>query len=165
GYAQRQADDADKIKLSADKQAIASQQFADNAALINSGVGHAVNKLDAQAKATQGSANAAQSAAKTADKALHVSERAYIVVGQPLIDTTTKYITLPIINTGHIPSGKVVGTVHEITIDGVDPKAGHVRVKATETHWKHYELVSVPTTGQIMNFNAPVPTTFPEGIC
>ena len=66
GYAQRQADDADKIKSSADKQAAAAQRFADTAGLINSNVNDAVGKLDAQARATQRSANAAKSAADTA---------------------------------------------------------------------------------------------------
>jgi hypothetical protein len=103
-------------------------------------------------------AAAAKSAAETANKALHISERAYIVVGLPAIDTTTKYITLPILNTGHMPSGKVTGIIHEVTVDGVDPTARGGRVPVTEAHWKQYELTSVPTTGQVMNFNVLVPS-------
>jgi hypothetical protein len=103
-------------------------------------------------------AMAAKSAAQTAKQALHVSERAYIVVGLPTVDTTAKYITLPIVNTGHIPSGKVTGIVHEATIDGVDPTVRGEVIMATESHWKSYEFASVPTTGQTMNFNVRVPT-------
>lgn len=56
GYAQRQADDADKIKLSAQNQAIAAHQFANTADDINSNINDAVGKLDAQSKATQDTA-------------------------------------------------------------------------------------------------------------
>jgi hypothetical protein len=145
-FADRMKDQTDRTKDLADRmkeQADRTKDLADQAKV--------------QAGEAKVAADAAKSAAKTADKALHISERAYIVVGLPAIDTTSKYITLPIVNTGHIPSGKVRGVVHEITMDGVDPTAPQVRVKATETHWKHYELTSVPTTGQIMNFNVLVP--------
>jgi hypothetical protein len=93
----------------------------------------------------------------TADKALHVSERAYIVVGLPILDAMAKYITVPVLNTGHIPSGKVTVMVHEVTMDGVDPTVRGAITKATEVHWKHYEFASVPTTGQVMNFNVRIP--------
>jgi hypothetical protein len=104
-------------------------------------------------------ANAADSAAKTANKALHISERAYVVAGQPTIDTGIKYITLPIVNNGHMPSGKVRAIIHEVTIDGIDPAAVHsVRYPPTEVHWRHYELESVPTTPtQIMGFTVFIP--------
>jgi hypothetical protein len=103
-------------------------------------------------------ANAAKSAAETANKAMHISERAYISIGLPILDTATKYITVPVLNTGHIPSGKVVGTIHEITLDGIVPTTARSSgIHASEAHWKSYELVSVPTTGQTMNFNVAVP--------
>jgi CRISPR/Cas system CMR subunit Cmr6 (Cas7 group RAMP superfamily) len=156
--------DTTAIRVAAQKQAGASQQFADTAVLISGGISNAVNELDAQAKATQKSANTAKNAADIANKALHISERAYIVVGLPTIDTTTKYITLPIVNTGHIPSGKVKGIVHEATIDGVDPNSLSIRINPTETHWKHYELESVPTTGQTMNFSVPIPALNAENL-
>lgn len=87
GYAQRQADDADKIKLSADKQANAAQQFADTAVLINNSLGNAVEKLDAQAKASAASIKATQ-------EAMRLDQRAWVgvlaqmdkpEVGKPLI--------------------------------------------------------------------------------
>jgi hypothetical protein len=73
GYAQRQADDADKIKLSADKQATAAQKFADTAGLINSGIGDAVKKLDAQA-------NNSAASIKTTQEAIRLEQRAWVVV-------------------------------------------------------------------------------------
>jgi hypothetical protein len=158
GYAQRQADDADKIKLSADKQAIASQQFADNAALINLGVGDAVKRLDAQAKATQGSANAAKTAAETADKALHISERADITNGLPILNINAGFVTLPIINIGHIPSGKVSIVVHEVTIGIANPDASiPEKVIPSEAHWKHTDFESVPPTAGTETFSVVVP--------
>ena len=69
GYAQRQADDADKIKLSAEKQATAAQKFADTAGLINSGMGDAVKKLDAQARASAASIKATQDAMRLDQRA------------------------------------------------------------------------------------------------
>lgn len=69
GYAQRQADDADKIKASADKQATTAQQFADTAVLINGGIGGAVKKLDAQAKAIEASRKSSELASAKALKA------------------------------------------------------------------------------------------------
>jgi hypothetical protein len=151
--------DTAAIKIAAQKQADAAQQFADTAEDINGSIGDAVKKLDAQAKGTQRSANAAKSAAVTADKVLHVSERAYVVAGQPTIDIETKYITLPIENSGRIPSGKVRAIIHEVTIDGVNPAAVlSVKYPVTEAHWKHQEMESVPvTTNQTMSFTIFVP--------
>ena len=146
-FVDRMKDQADRTKDLADRMKEQSDRTKDLA-----------DQAKVQAKEATVAANAAKSAAETADKALHISERAYIVVGLPGLDTTTKYIVLPILNTGHMPSGKVNGIIHEVTIDGIDPAATvPVGVKPTEAHWKHYELASIPTTGQTMNFNVLVP--------
>jgi hypothetical protein len=60
------AEAAKQQVFAAGKSAQAAQNFASSAALINGNINDAVGKLDAQAKATQRSANAAKSAADTA---------------------------------------------------------------------------------------------------
>ena len=60
------ADAAQKQACASSKSAKAAQDFAATASLINGNINDAVGKLDAQAKATQRSANAAKSAADSA---------------------------------------------------------------------------------------------------
>ncbi len=106
GYAQRQADNADKIKESAYKQASASQQFADTAALINGGIGDAVKKLDVQAKATQ-------KFAQIAKDSLYLEQRPWVgiqvipVQTNPNLiasDNTVSSVQIVAINTGRTPA-------------------------------------------------------------
>jgi hypothetical protein len=144
-----------KQACAANRSADAAQQFADTATLINGGIGDAVKRLDTQAKATQRSANAAKSAANTADKALHISERAYVVAGHPSMNAAFDAVTLPIVNTGHIPSGKVKAIIHEAILYVVTPNSP--TTPSIETHWKHYTLESVPTSGQTMDFTIKTP--------
>jgi hypothetical protein len=103
-------------------------------------------------------ANAARSAAETAGKALHVSERAYVVAGYPSMNLTSHLATVPIINSGHIPSGKVLVIAHEVTIPVANPDNPRGIVKAIEVHWKHYTFESVPTTGETLNINVVAPS-------
>jgi hypothetical protein len=132
GYAQRQADDADKIKLSADKQAVAAQGFADTAVLTNGGIGDAVKKLDAQAKATQ-------SSARNAETALIVSERAYLAVGINDFSYDTKSVLLPIVNTGHIPAGRGKTTIHEMTVSRKPVMGPDDNGPIEEMHWSELD--------------------------
>jgi hypothetical protein len=107
-----------------------------------------------QWKAADKAAGAAKSAAETADKALHISERAYVVAGLPSMNMTTDVVTLPIVNTGHIPSGDVRAIIHEATVVVIpDSPINH----PIEAHWKHYTLESVPTSGETLNFNISAP--------
>ena len=99
-------------------------------------------------------ANAAKSAAKTADEALHISERAYVVAGHPSMNASFDTVSLPIVNTGHIPSGKVKAIIHEATTVVIPNSSINPSI---ETHWKHYTLESVPTSGQVMNFTIKTP--------
>lgn len=90
------------------------------------------------------SADAAKSAAVTANKALHVSERAYLRIGDPKVDIPGHEIILPIVNTGHIPSGKVDFYVFEATAV-FDPSRGRQQVEPTEGHWTLMKISSVPS--------------------
>jgi hypothetical protein len=71
-----------KQACAASKSAKAARDFADTAALINSGIGDAVKKLAAQAKASQKSADAAKSAADTARDALILDQRPWIGIAK-----------------------------------------------------------------------------------
>jgi hypothetical protein len=57
-------------------------------------------------------ANAAKSAADTAKEALHISERAYVHAGFPLVRWDKKAIYIPLQNNGRIPSGPVHIVLH-----------------------------------------------------
>jgi hypothetical protein len=143
-----------------DTAGIAERQLTETRNAVdsnNSQVDRSMRQMIAQTIISERSANAAKSAAETANKALHVSERAYITIGLPTLDITTKYVTIPILNSGHIPSGKVLGVIHEAMMDVVDPTVKQKRVKPSESHWKHYELHSVPNTGQPLYFEVAVP--------
>jgi hypothetical protein len=108
--------------------------------------------------ANKEAADAAKSAANTAKDALHISERAYVVTGHPTIDTDTKIVTLPIINSGHIPSGNVNAIIHQAALSISTPDGSPKRVFGTGACWKHFEMESVPTVGQTMSFNLRVPS-------
>lgn len=157
--------DTHDLAIAAGKQATWTQNLAANMQMQADRTKDLADRMKDQSNQTKVIANqaitqasAAKSAAETAKEALHISERAYIIIGLPILDTTAKDITIPVLNTGHIPSGKVVGTVHEFSLDGVDPTGRSSRNRETEAHWKHYELSSVPTSGQTMNFIVSVPS-------
>jgi hypothetical protein len=78
GYAQRQADDADKMRLSADKQAGASQQFADTASLINGNINDAVSKLNLQADKTQSLMEQVKRQSDLAEKQFSLVDRPWV---------------------------------------------------------------------------------------
>jgi hypothetical protein len=121
-YARRNTEAAEKFRIAAEG--------------INTHVGEAVGKLSDQvgqlgrqagatekaATASQNGAAAAQSASHTAVDTLHISERAYIVVGMPSITPPDKFIKIPLENTGRIPSGRAEVIVHEATFN-VSPAA------------------------------------------
>jgi hypothetical protein len=129
--------DTTAIKLAAQKQADAAEQFADTAGFINGNIGDAVKKLDAQAKATQ-------DASRNAKDALHVSERAYLVFGDIQFDLANKLITVQVINTGHIPSGHADIVIHEATFNTTSPADTPQVNQADEKSWRRtpYEQIS-----------------------
>ena len=101
-------------------------------------------------------ANAAKRAADTAKEALHVSDRAYIVTGAPILHLDTDVVETPVSNTGHIPSGRLRAVVHEATLDVV-PLAPSRLIHPTEQHWKHYDVQPMPpSNGTTYAINTPV---------
>jgi len=83
------------------------------------------------------SANAAKSAADTAKDALHVSERAYISIGIPHLDVEKKTMYVPLVNSGHIPSGPVTAIIHEITLEA-DPSIPKGENGPVEWEWESF---------------------------
>jgi hypothetical protein len=127
---------------------IASRNFAESARGINQGIGDAVDKLRAQAEATQEAANAADSAAGTAQESLHISQRAYLITGEVTFDPETGFAKMLYVNGGHIPARDIEVTAHVLaqTADPMSPEG---------YRWERKKLESLP---------ANVPMSFSEGI-
>lgn len=102
-----------------------------------------LKQIKSQTAAQQDAADAAKSAANTAKEALHVSERAYVIIQEPIFDFPTKSIKLPLANSGHIPSGKMVATVHEATFNVANFGDLAVFEKADEKYWQHTDWDSI----------------------
>jgi hypothetical protein len=142
----------------ATKSAQAARDFADTAALINTGIGDAVKKLDAQAKATQKSA-------KTAEDTLHVSERAYLILANPTQDFARKRIGVLLFNAGHIPSGPIEIVVHEITTEVNDPSSTVPMLnRIVERHWKVYRQQSAAPNGSPFGIEVTLPAVVEDQI-
>lgn len=100
-------------KASTDAAQIAADALDENKRQF----GKMFGEIQKQTGAQLTSARAAGSAAKTAQDTLHVSERAYITDGGVQLDTAKTVLTLPLINSGHIPSGTVETSLYEATFD------------------------------------------------
>jgi len=111
--------------------------------------------------ANKKSADAAKSAADTARDALHISERAYIVDGGASIDISTKSLTIPFVNSGHVPSGAVEIITHEATINAAGPTTSVDLRMAVEKHWGRYNFRSIPQ-GWPLSLAIPVPQVSKE---
>ncbi len=103
-------------------------------------------------------AAAAQESASVADESLRISQRAYLISGFPTLNTSAGIATMPIINIGHIPSGKAVIVLHEATIKVSNPNASTPEnAIPTEAHWKHSDFDAVPPTAGTITLSATVP--------
>ena len=130
--ADRMKDQADRTKIEADETKV----LADEARI---------------------QAAAAKSAAETAKDTLHVSERAYVIASAMTLNASAGLASFPVINMGHIPSGKVTIIVHEATINVSDPNAPSQEIIPTETHWQHYDLDSLPPMQGAITYTANIP--------
>jgi hypothetical protein len=115
GYAQRQADDADKMKDSSNRNATAAENFATNAVLIKTGIDGAVLKLQAQADKME---EARKSSEIISTKALqatidnfHQEQRSWVSAlrasGVPKSGDSYS-IVIPFRNTGRTPAKNVL---------------------------------------------------------
>lgn len=117
--------------------------------------------------ANRDAANAAQSAAITAKEAVHLSERAYITIGNPQIDFKTKTVTLNVVNSGRISSGSADVIAHAFIMNVTDPHAPMIYLKdAVEKSWNrsHYPSVPIGSPFQLNHvFKKMDETTFNAG--
>lgn len=96
-----------------DDAAESSRQFQAQLAHFDAGLGRtgllAIHAGE-QAVAAKNAATAARSAANTAKDTLHISQRAYISLREPRIDSARSEIRIKVLNSGHIPAenGKFV---------------------------------------------------------
>jgi hypothetical protein len=88
--------------------------------------------------------------------ALHISERAYITVGSPTLDTTTKFANFLLSNNGHIPSGNIEIIVHEATVNSSIPNAPPNIATAVEYHWKRHKLSPMPPSNNAFGIQVPL---------
>jgi hypothetical protein len=98
-------------------------------------------------------AGAAKSAADTARDALQISERAYLAAGIPFLEAG--FVNIPILNTGHIPSGKGILIIHEATLI-VDPRHLGILTKPAEQHRRSHTVENVPPNLP-MSVDVPLP--------
>jgi hypothetical protein len=87
---------------------------------------------------------AQEKATSVGRESLQVSERAYLITGAPTMNEGV--VSFPVSNVGHIPSGKVRIEIHESTILLPDAGKSVEIVPATESHWKHFDVDSMPAT-------------------
>jgi hypothetical protein len=134
---------AQKIADASERNAAAAESFSESASHINEGVGNAVGKLQLQVDQVRRSADVAKTASETAKEALHVSGRAYVTTEEPRIDSQSKDIVVGIVNSGHIPSGKMTDIVHQATYsiaqvgDQIDWNS------PTDKSWQHNDWQSI----------------------
>ena len=89
--------------------------------------------------------------------ALHITQRAYITTDSPTFDSATKFINFFISNTGHIPSGQIEITVHEATMNSMVPNVKPDIETAVEASWQRHNIPSLPSGGNLVGFEIPVP--------
>lgn len=116
-----QSQDAmNKTLIEMQKQSAAMESFAGTA------------KLQAQIS---------KEAAKEAVQASHISERAYLSIGAPMLDMDKGLVSLPIDNGGKIPSGEAVATIHEATVVQIDDITP---IPVTNTIGKYWTRTTFP---------------------
>jgi len=96
---------------------------------------------------------AQQKAADTANIALHVSERAYVSVEFPMLDREKMTLSVPLNNSGRIPSGSAEVVIHEMTADKTsDGRAATI----VECHWKRNKLNPIVPGSSLTGRDNPV---------
>jgi hypothetical protein len=133
-FSDRMKDQADRTRDLADRmkdQADRTKDLADQARV--------------QATEATIAANAAESAAQTEKEALHVSERAYLTLGTPVDNFAHKETDVPILNSGHIPSGAATLVMHEATFGNINPSNYLIPISGVvERHWVSSIFQAVP---------------------
>ena len=141
-----------QIATEASKQSV---EFAWESLEFNSG------QFDRAMHQTIDQTVASVSAADTAKEALHVSEGAFIAPGKPEFDFSAENMSLPLINSGHIPSGPVSMKVFEVSTYHADPSNPASTV--IEKHWRSVRIKSIPV-GSPYTYNISIPSLTAEKV-
>jgi hypothetical protein len=105
-----------------------------------------LEQMKAQTVAQQKAAIATERSNKTAIASLHVSERAYIFMSPPQVDTTQHpvAISFPLTNGGHIPSGDIEVVVHQATFESKVLMLSWNPGLSIEHTWHRFQLPPTP---------------------
>lgn len=158
GQMQTSSDQTDKlICLYRQQVAELHKQAADTHGLADAAKKQA-DRMAEQIPELKKSAKAAQDAARVAQDTLHISERAYVTEGTPQIDTAKTVVTIPIVNSGHIPSGKIDVVVYEATFNpGTVTTSGGTAFNSIVERHKSINHISAIAPGLPINIGVPAP--------
>ncbi|MGC2369446.1 MAG: hypothetical protein WA474_10310, partial [Candidatus Sulfotelmatobacter sp.] len=118
-------------------------------------------QIKTQTAAQVKSGTAAGRAAKIAEDTLHVSERAYVTDGAVQLDIAKKVLSLPLINSGHIPSGNIDISLYEATFENPAPVSPVPMASIVERHHAITHLDSM-IPGSPFSILIPVPNVSAE---
>jgi hypothetical protein len=148
--------DTTRIITASETQAVAADKIAGAADGFSATASTAVEEFK---KAAAVSAKISNQATKTAEDALHISERAYVVEGIPQLDTAKTVISVPLLNTGHLPSGEVEIDLFEATFNPptqIEPEHGPSFAFIVERHNSISHLSSI-APGSPFTMSVPAP--------
>jgi hypothetical protein len=88
---------------------------------------------------------------------LHISERAYITIDSPTLDTPDKAVLLPSSNTGRIPSGNIQAIVHAATFNsGISNNFNLETGTPAELGWKRHRISPLPPGKDLVTLAIPL---------
>jgi hypothetical protein len=105
-----------------------------------------LEQMKRQTTAQQKAAVATEKSNETAMASLHISERAYISMNPPQIDTVQHpiAITFPLTNGGHIPSGDIEVVCHQATFESNAPMLSWNPGLNIDHGWHRFRLPAIP---------------------
>ena len=99
----------------------------------------------------------AEIAQKQAD-IMKMSERAYITIDSPNLSIPDKAITLPLSNTGRIPSGNIQAIVHAATFNSQISNNFNLETGApAELGWRRHSISPLPPGKDLITVAIPLP--------
>lgn len=134
--------------------AYASKKASDTAAQAlkdnESSFSDTLAQMREQSAAQNRASKAASESARIAKAALHISERAYVLVPFPYLNSEGTVSQIALENSGHIPSGTAEFILHELTAN----ESGAV----LECHWAKMSVTSIAPGSSVTGRNNPAIT-------
>jgi hypothetical protein len=103
-----------------------------------------------QSKSTETAAQAAKQSADIATQTLYVTNRAFISEGSVHFDFQNSWLSIPLVNRGHLLSGHGEVIAFETLLNVADP--AHPKEDRVDKYWTKLELPTVPI-GDTYSFN------------